>query len=143
VRVQYARAAEIRWVVARVPGGAERLSGTTPAGIPKWSVSTSGTFSQPIGDSFLMYLRGEYDWASETQFIETVPADVSTFDQRSVNASLGLKNTPNRYEVMLWARNLTDHRTIIGAFPTVAQTGSYGGFPNEPRTYGITLRKRF
>jgi iron complex outermembrane recepter protein len=119
------------------------LSGTTPAGIPKWSLSNSGTFSQPVGDGFTVFLRGEYDYTSETQLIETVPANVSTWDQRSVNASLGLTNKPYRYEVMLWARNLTDHRTIIGAFPTVAQAGSYSGFPNEPRTYGVTLRKRF
>ena len=119
------------------------LSGTTPAGIPKWSVSTSGTFSQPLSDGFTAYLRGEYDWSSPTALIETVPADVSTFDQRSLNASLGLKNRPYQYEVMLWGRNLTDHRTIIGAFPTVAQAGSYSGFPNEPRAYGVTLRKRF
>jgi iron complex outermembrane receptor protein len=44
---------------------------------------------------------------------------------------------------MLWARNLTDYRTILAAFPTVAQTGSYSGFPNEPRTYGATIRLRF
>ena len=44
---------------------------------------------------------------------------------------------------MLWVRNLTNDNTLIGAFPTVAQDGSYSGYPNEPRTYGVTLRKRF
>lgn len=119
------------------------LSGTTPAGIPKWSLSTSATFSQTVGDGLIAYLRGEYDYTSDTQLIETVPANLSTWDQKSVNASLGLTNSSHRYEVMLWARNLTDHRTIVGAFPTVAQAGSFSGFPNEPRTYGVTLRARF
>ncbi len=76
------------------------------------------------------------------QLIETVPADVATFGNRSVNASLGLSNKPQHWEVMLFVRNLFDYHTIVGAFPTVAQTGSYSGFPNQPRTYGITLRGR-
>ena len=44
---------------------------------------------------------------------------------------------------MLFARNLTNYRTIIAAFPTVAQAGSFSGFPNQPRMYGVTLRARF
>jgi iron complex outermembrane recepter protein len=119
------------------------LSGTRPAGIPRWSVSTSATLSQNLGADFKIFLRGEYDFTSDTQLIETVPANLSTWGQRIVNASLGLSNIPHQYDVMLWARNLTDYRTIIGAFPTVAQTGSYSGFPNQPRTYGVTLRKQF
>jgi iron complex outermembrane receptor protein len=31
----------------------------------------------------------------------------------------------------------------LSAFPTVAQSGSYSGYPNAPRTYGVTLRKAF
>ena len=34
------------------------LSGTTPAGIPRWSLSTSGTFSQAVGDGFTVTLAG-------------------------------------------------------------------------------------
>jgi iron complex outermembrane receptor protein len=46
-------------------------------------------------------------------------------------------------DIMLWARNLLDDRQLIGAFPTLAQDGSYSGYPNQPRTYGMTLRKTF
>ena len=119
------------------------LSGQRPAGIPKWSLSTSATLSQHFGDGFTAYVRGEYDFLSDTQLIETVPANLSTWGQRLVNASIGLTNMPHQYEVMLWSRNLTNYRSIIGAFPTVAQPGSFSGFPNQPRTFGVTLRKRF
>lgn len=119
------------------------LSGQRPAGIPKWSISTSATLSQHFGDGFSAYIRGEYDFVSDTQLIETVPANLSTWGERLVNASIGLTNTPHQVEVMLWSRNLSNYRSIIGAFPTVAQAGSYSGFPNQPRTFGVTLRKRF
>ena len=88
-------------------------------------------------------MRGEFDFTSSTQLIETTPAELSTWGQRSVNASIGLTNTPNHYEVMLWARNPTNHRSMIATFPTVAQSGSYSGFPNQPRMFGVSLRSRF
>jgi iron complex outermembrane receptor protein len=119
------------------------LSGTTPADIPPWSLSASATFTYPFSNGYAAYLRGEYDFSSKVQLSETAPPDISTFGNESVNASLGLKSERQHFELMLWVRNLTDYRTIIGAFPTVAQTGSFSGFPNEPRTYGVTLRMRF
>ena len=59
------------------------------------------------------------------------------------NASLGLTNTAKQIEVMVWARNLTKDNSLISTFPTVAQDGSYSGYPNAPRTYGVTVRKTF
>jgi iron complex outermembrane receptor protein len=119
------------------------LSGERPAGIPKWSVSTSATFSHNFGDGYGGYLRTEYDYTSPVQLSDTAPPSISTWGKRSINASLGLTSKPGQYEVMLWVRNLADSRTMIAAFPTVAQAGSYSGFPNQPRMFGATLRKRF
>ena len=119
------------------------LSGERPAGIPRLSLSTSATVTHDFGDGYSGFVRGEYDFTSSTYLIETVPADIGTYGQRSVNASVGLSNRPYHYDVIVWARNLTNYRTIIGAFPTVAQAGSYSGFPNEPRMVGVTLRLRY
>jgi iron complex outermembrane receptor protein len=119
------------------------LSGQRPAGIPKWSVSTSATVTHNFGNGFSAFLRGEYDYTSPTQLSETTPPELSTWGKKFVNASLGITNKPHKYEVMFWARNLTNSRTILAAFPTVAQSGSYSGFPNQPRTFGLTLRKQF
>ena len=119
------------------------LSGQRPAGISKWSVSTSATVTHNFGNGFNAFLRGEYDYTSPTQLSETTPPELSTWGKKIVNASLGITNKPHQYEVMLWARNLTNYRTILAAFPTVAQSGSYSGFPNQPRTFGVTLRQRF
>ena len=119
------------------------LSGERPAGIPKWSLSTSALLTHDFGGGYTGFARVEFDYASKVQLIETVPADLSTWAQRNVNASLGLANKPNHYEVMLWVRNLANSRSMIAAFPTVAQTGSYSGFPNPPRMFGVTLTTRF
>ena len=119
------------------------LTGDTPAGIPKWSFSTSATVNHDFGGDYQGYARVEYDYVSKTQLTETVAPNLSSYDQNVVNASLGVTNTAHQIEVMLWARNLTKDDSLISAFPTVAQDGSYSGYPNAPRTYGVTVRKSF
>ena len=43
----------------------------------------------------------------------------------------------------VWGRNIFDDEYITVAFPTTAQTGSINGYPSQPPTYGITVRKSF
>ena len=119
------------------------LSGQRPAGIPKWNASTSATITHNFGNGSSGFLRGEYDYSSKTSLTETTPTAISTYGLSNVNASLGIASEPLGAQVLFWARNLTDHKTIVFSFPTVAQTGSYSGFPGEPRTYGVTVSKRF
>ena len=118
------------------------LSGARPAGISKWSLSTSATISHQFGD-IGAFLRGEYDYASRTQLTEVVPAQYGSIEVNTVNASLGFSLAPQKLELLFFVRNLTKDNTLIGAFPTVAQDGSYTGYANDPRTYGVTLTKRF
>lgn len=119
------------------------LSGERPANIARLALSTSATFSRDFGEGYSGYLRAEYDYTSPTQLSETAPPSISTWGKRSINASVGLTSKPGQFDIMLWVRNLADTRTIVAAFPTVAQAGSYSGFPNQPRMFGATLRKRF
>ena len=119
------------------------LSGDRPAGISKWSLSTSATINHQFGDSLGAFLRGEYDYASRVQLTETVPINYGSTETSNVNASLGFSLAPQKIELLFFVRNLTKHNTLIGAFPTVAQDGSYSGYLNDPRTYGATLTKRF
>ena len=119
------------------------LSGDRPAGISKWSFSTSATLSHSLTNDIGGFLRGEYDYASNVQLTETTPPNLSTYGLNNVNASLGLTSASAKVDVLFWVRNLTKDNTLIASFPTVAQDGSYSGIPNDPRTYGVTLTKRF
>ncbi|WP_029625542.1 TonB-dependent receptor [Sphingomonas sp. PAMC 26605] len=119
------------------------LSGDRPAGISKWSFSTSATLSHSITTDISAFLRGEYDYASKVQLTETTPPDLSTYGLNNVNASLGLTSATAKVDMLFWVRNLTQNNTLVGSFPTVAQDGSYTGYVNDPRTYGVTLTKRF
>lgn len=119
------------------------LTGQRPAGIPTWSGSASATISHKLNDNWGFYLRGEFDYTSNTQLTETTPPQYSTWGQSQINASFAIQDTADQLELMIWARNLNNDKYLLATFPTVAQSGSYSGYPNEPRTWGVTVRKSF
>jgi iron complex outermembrane receptor protein len=49
----------------------------------------------------------------------------------------------NGLELSVWGRNLLDDRYLLSIFDSVAQPLSISGYPNQPRTWGGTIRYRF
>ncbi|MGH8864395.1 MAG: TonB-dependent receptor domain-containing protein, partial [Burkholderiales bacterium] len=116
------------------------LSGTRPAGISTWTSVLAGTYRWTLG-SYEAFVRADYDHESNVRVIENVPERVASREVNTVNAAAGLSK--DGWEFQLWGRNLTDDDYLISAFPSVAQFGSYSGYPSQPRSFGVTLRKRF
>lgn len=119
------------------------ITGRRPADVPKWSVSSSATISHQFNANLTTYLRGEFDYVSNTRLSDTTPPELATWGISNVNASIGMISAVTKLELMAWVRNLTNDNYLIGVFPTVAQEGSYSGYTNQPRTYGVTIRKMF
>jgi len=119
------------------------LSGTRPATIATWTASVAATITHRLSEDLGGTLRGEFDYTSKAQLAETTPPDISSYGNKSLNASFSIASLRYKAEIMLWGRNLTNYYTLITTFPSVAQSGSYSGIPNEPRTYGVTIRKSF
>ena len=133
------------------------LSGTKPAGISDWSANLNATYSYNVSDAVSSYLRLEYVYESEVAAVDNVPAVKSPLlgipgiadnipalrSIKNFNMSMGFTHNPSGIEVMLWGRNLTNHESLLSAFPTSAAPGSYGGYPTPPRTYGLTARATF
>ena len=117
-------------------------SGFRPAGISPWSISTAATYTTPLGDNKEGYVRAEYQWESETQVVENVPTSIASREVNNLNISVGV-NWENGFEVQGFIRNALNDDWLLSAFPTVAQAGSFSGYLNEPRTYGVTVRKKF
>lgn len=122
-------------------GSTQDLSGTQVPGVHEFSMNTSAVWNFEFGNTE-GFVRAEYVYDNEVQVIENVPASIASREVSSVNASIGL-SWDNGIEAMLWGRNLTDDEYLLSAFPSVAQRGSFSGYPNQPRTYGITVRMHF
>ncbi|MCH8865706.1 MAG: TonB-dependent receptor [Proteobacteria bacterium] len=122
-------------------GGVTDLSGTTPDGIHEVSILASGTYRFTMGNAD-GFVRADYLYEDKVPVISNVPGNIATREVSTINASAGLA-WENGFELMLWGRNLNNDEYLTSAFPSVAQAGSYSGYPNQPRTYGLTLRKSF
>ncbi len=124
---------------AQGPNGPTDLSGERPAGIHEWSVATSATYTKEFLD-YIGFIRADYLFESEVATADNIPASVSSREVNLVNASVGIAPIDGFWELQLWGRNLTNDDHLLQAFPSVAQAGSFSGYPNAPRFYGATLR---
>ncbi|GAB5412978.1 MAG: TonB-dependent receptor [Congregibacter sp.] len=117
------------------------LSGQQPAGIPELSTNTSATYNFSLG-SAMAYARIEHVFEDEVQVVDNIPASIASREISMFNASFGV-NWSNGWELNFWGRNLNEDEYLQSAFPSVAQAGSISGYPNTPRTYGLTVKKNF
>jgi len=119
------------------------LSGLSPAGVHELSVNANAIYSFDVSDSINGFFRVEYVHEKDVNIADLIPMSLASRGTDNLNASLGFSSDKGGWDAMLWGRNLTDHESLISAFPTTAQPGSFTGYPNAPRTYGLTLRKNF
>lgn len=134
------------------------LSGTRPAGIPSWTVLVGAQYEARLGNGTLVP-RVSYLWQDRTQLIEGLPgflvrnpdgsianaaaalAAAAQFTRKvsDLTASLGYE-LDNGLSFTVWGRNLLDSRDVGVVFDSPAQPRGISGYPNDPRTYGATVR---
>ncbi|MEO6389021.1 MAG: TonB-dependent receptor [Croceibacterium sp.] len=134
------------------------LSGTRPAGIPSWTVIVGAQYEARVGHGNLVP-RISYLWQDRVQLIEGLPGFLTrnpdgsiassaaalaaaaqfTREVNDLTASLGYE-FDNGLSFSVWGRNLLDSRDVGVVFDSPAQPRGISGYPNDPRTYGATLR---
>ena len=130
------------FVGAEGPDGPVDLSGTKPAGVHSFSGVAAATYELSFANGMGGFLRFEYLHESGVQVVENIAQSVAEREVNVLNASFGI-STDSGWDFTLWGRNLTDDEFLMSAAPGVFQEGSFSGYPNPPRTYGVTARKNF
>ena len=132
------------------------LSGTRPAGIPEWTVVLGGQYTHEMGNGDAIVARATYHYESDVQVIEGLQpslwggtaqalAAAAAFRRQvdDVSASLSYEADELGLDISIWGRNLLNDRYLLSLFDSPGQPGSISGYPNQPRTYGVTVRKTF
>lgn len=118
------------------------LSGQQPAGIPELSTTIGATYTADLSDGQSLILNADYHLESNTQIID----DPATRQYKREVKDLGASATlvlDNGMQFSLWGRNLTNAKYFTTIFPSVVQSGSFSGYPNQPRTYGASIKYKF
>ncbi|WP_298917682.1 TonB-dependent receptor [uncultured Algimonas sp.] len=123
-----------------VVDGIGDLSGEAPAGINEVSLSFAAQYEFDLTDAVGMFLRADYQYEDEIQVVDNIPG--LTRDTRNLNASFGFE-FEDGLDLRFWGRNITGHETFTSGFPGVVQAGTVSSYPNQPATYGVSLRKNF
>ncbi|WP_066793902.1 TonB-dependent receptor domain-containing protein [Sphingomonas soli] len=116
------------------------LTGTRPAGIPEFTLSSGINFTQSLGESATLLLHADFDHSSPVQIAEGVITTKRTINMLNLSAGIRLDNG---LELSVWGRNVTNDKYLSTIFSSVAQAGSISGYPSMPRTYGVTGRFGF
>ena len=137
------------------------ISGTTPAGIPEWTVILGAQWEQPLPNGDELVLRSTFTHESEAQIVDGLPgflddtladggqaqaiAAAAPFTRQvdELSASISYIFVDFGLDLSIWGRNLTNDRYLLSLFDSPAQPGSVSGYPNQPRTFGATAKYRF
>ena len=122
------------------PNGPTDLSGTRPLGIHEFSLNTNATYNFEFENGIYGYVRADWLFESDIAVGDRFPditREVSLF-----NASAGI-TLENGISLQVWGRNLFNNEYFFTAFPGVIQEGTINGYPNQPRTYGLTVAYQF
>ncbi len=115
------------------------LTGRTPSGISKHSVSVGGTYNIEVGGGNELILHADYQLNSAFQIAQGLTNKAAI---ESLNASIAFA-FDNGLELSVWGRNLTEPQYNPVLFPSVAQSGSISGYPPPPRFYGASAKFKF
>jgi len=119
------------------------LTGRKPAGIHEVSLNASVMLDYPLAPSLQGLARFEYVYEDEMALVDNIPTSVAQQEVNLLNASFSVIHESRGWEIMLWARNLTDDDYFVSAFPLPAQSNSFAGYVNAPRSFGLIVRQNF
>jgi len=110
---------------------------------PEWVVTGAIAYRVPITANLgaLFYVDGRWNSEYRTQ---TLGRDSVTDNESFAvfNGRIGIGPENERWSVELFGQNLTDEFYYVGGFAPPLQN-SRVVFPNEPRTYGVSLRLQY
>ena len=119
------------------------FTGRTPAGIPELAITVSGVYTFDFGNSMNGFIRAEYVYEDEIQATDGVPISLAPREVGMLKASLGITDKNSGWNLLLWGRNLNEDEFVQTAFPVPGSPGSFAIYPNQPRTWGLTIGKQF
>ncbi|WP_137898672.1 TonB-dependent receptor [Sphingomonas sp. 2SG] len=131
---------------AGTPGGRSPafcdISGQRLPGISKWSFSYGGEYNVPVdGAGGEVYIG--YDGNYRSRFSSNPSPSAYTWIEGYSLSNVRAGYRKNDFNVFGWVRNAFDQNYFELLSTQSGNTGLIVGQPGDPRTYGLTVSKRF
>jgi iron complex outermembrane receptor protein len=119
----------------------QNLTGVQLPGVPKFTYTLGADVAQPLGGGVIeVYGHADYSHRStfNTSSSNSHYAQVPGYGL--LNARIGVRSENGRWDISVWARNLTDKNYFQAL--SAAATGLVTGTIGDPRTVGVTLKTK-
>jgi iron complex outermembrane receptor protein len=118
------------------------ISGQRLPGISKWSFSYGGEYNVPVDGSGGEVYVG-YDGNYRSRFSSNPSPSAYTWIEGYSLSNVRAGYRKNDFNVFGWVRNVFDQNYFELLSTQSGNTGLIVGQPGDPRTYGLTVSKRF
>lgn len=136
-------------------------SGSKVAGISPWNLTGSATYSHDFSSSLGGFLRADFIYESSTPIVDAnadIDTSSSTIDGTPIASATNFANIErevmtfnfgagldfaNGLSLQGYLRNAFNDEYLQSSFNTPGLFGLIRGYPSQPRTYGLLLRKEF
>ena len=127
------------------------LCGNSLTNAPQIVAIMGFNYDRDISDSMRAFLTGqirtESDRRTSTQAVLLASQTPLPFDiqdgNTKINLRAGIGSIDETWTLEVWGNNITDQVTRGVTFNTVLRSTSRSAFPQQPATYGVTLRTQF
>lgn len=126
-------------------GGFADLSGQPLNGAPRWTLNTNVRQTFRISDTRAAYVGGSYGWRSGSygDLSNSKYSWIPAYGLLNLAAGYQVTVGDTRWDLSLWARNVTDKRYYLAVNNNPSLAGTYYGAPGQSRTVGVTLKADF
>ena len=143
--VQTAAVTQANGSVSNVGQGVLRnLEGNDLPNSPNFTVSLGAQYAIELPGDWKATVRGDFYWQDDSyaRIYNTAYDRLKSYE--NVNATLSFDNAAKGLNVQFFVKNLTDSQPLTDTYLTDASSGLFvNSFTLDPRTYGVSLTKRF
>ena len=122
---------------------AVNLSGKELPNSPPWTLSLGAEYTWDIGD-WAATLRGDY-YRQADSFARIYNSDADKIEGwQNLNVTFTVANPGAGWTFEAFVKNATDEEAITDTYLTDDSSGLYrNAFYTDPRTYGVSVTKKF
>jgi len=129
---------------ASIDGVAVNLKGKQLPNSPHWTLNFGAQYVFELPGEWKATLRGDYYWQAQSfaRIYNAVNDQLKSWN--NLNATLTFSNVDKGIDLQLWVKNLTNNQPITDTYVTDPTSGMFTNvFTLDPRTYGVSLTKKF
>ena len=119
------------------------ISGEQLTNAPEWIINAAADFEQPIFNSLLLFAHLDMRFMDDHNTGSDLDSEKEQSSYYLWNGSIGVGADDGFWEVALWGKNLFDKNYSQVLIDAPIQTGTYGAFLGDPRTWGVRAKINF